>query len=262
MITFYYIGNYGRLGNQMFQYATLYSVAKETGFQAILPIVPKTNNEYQNYVLDEIFDNLSIKNSEIKTPKYQFGEKGVRFDPAIFSIVDDCNIHGYFQTEMYFSDCASDIRKEFSFNNSIQDKIEQKYGQILNNEFVVSIHVRRGDYVRLQDTHPLCTVEYYSEAMKRFPNDTTFMVISDDQNWCKDNLSKISSRLLFSENNTGPEDMHLMTRCKGNIIANSSFSWWGAWLSNNKQVVAPSKWYGEKTDLDSSDIIPDRWIKI
>jgi hypothetical protein len=262
MITFYYIGKYGRFGNQLFQYATLYSVAKETGFEAAFPIIPKTDNEYQKYILDEVFDNLTIKNKQIKTPKYQFNEKNCRFDPSIFRIADETNLMGYFQSEMYFSNYSTEIKNEFRFKNSIRDKIDIKYKGLIENEFLVSLHVRRGDYVRFQDTHPLCSVDYYSNAIKLFPKDSKFLIISDDIAWCKENLSKISDNLVFTEGNSGVEDMYLMTRCKGNIIANSSFSWWGAWLSNSDLIVAPSKWYGDKTNLDSTDIIPDRWIKL
>jgi len=261
MITFYYIGNYGRLGNQMFQYATLYSVAKETGFQAILPIVQKTNNEYQNYVLDEVFSSLTIKNNIIATPKFQFSEKSCRFDPKIFSICDDCNLKGYFQTEMYFSEYSQDIKKEFTFKEHIRDAVDSRYS-CLKDDYLVSLHVRRGDYVKLQDTHPLCTKEYYKNAIDLMPKDAKLLVISDDINWCKENLQDISTNIIYSENTSSYEDMYLMTKCKSNIIANSSFSWWGAWLADADLVVAPKQWFGINSPNDSTDIIPDRWIKI
>lgn len=255
------MGLWGRFGNQMFQYATLLSASRKTGYEAILPIPPKNTNPYQRFVLDEAFLGLSIKHDFMSAPTKTYEEKSLRFDGNLFSIEDNTNIMGYFQSEKYFIDIADDVRSEFTFKDVIKHAVDERYS-FLSNEYTVSLHVRRGDYVKLQDNHPLCTKEYYKNAVDLMPKDAKMVIISDDINWCKENLHDISSNILYSENKSSYEDMYLMTKCNANIIANSSFSWWGAWLSNNKQVVAPSKWYGEKTGLDSSDIIPERWIKI
>jgi len=261
MITFYYIGNYGRFGNQMFQYATLRSVAHKTGHRAVLPIPPKTTNSYQRFVLDEAFCGLSIEYKNISPPPKTYQEKSMRFDGSIFSIEDGTDIIGYFQSEKYFAEISELIRKEFCFKKEIQQSVDDRYKTVLNDHYAVSLHVRRGDYVNLQDTHPLCTEEYYRKALDLMPKDAKIVVISDDINWCKNNLSHLHGDMVFSDNKNSYEDMYLMSKCRANIIANSSFSWWGAWLADGDRVVAPKKWFG-KNDIDSSDIIPERWIKI
>lgn len=261
MITFYYMGLYGRFGNQMFQYATLLSVAKRTGFSVVLPIPPKSTNSYQRFVLDEAFKALSIKHDSIPVPPKTYQEKSMRFDDSIFSIEDETNIVGYFQSEKYFDSVKKDLKYEFTFKDHIRDAVDSRYSW-LKDEYLVSLHVRRGDYVKLQDTHPLCTKEYYRNAVDLMPKDAKIVVISDDINWCKENLQDVSPNIIYSENTSSYEDMYLMTRCNSNIIANSSFSWWGAWLADNDRVVAPKQWFGVNSSNDSSDLIPQGWFKL
>ena len=126
---------------------------------------------------------------------------------------------------------------------------------------MVSVHVRRGDYTKLQDHHPLCTVEYYEKAMAMF-KDHSFLVFSNDIEWCKENIK--GPRVMYSEEESAAKDLQLMASCDHNIIANSSFSWWGAWLNDNqnKKVIAPSNWFGPTCDHSSKDIVPETWIRI
>jgi len=108
----------------------------------------------------------------------------------------------------------------------------------------VSLHIRRGDYLRTQDHHPVCSLDYYMDALSKFRDkEYKFIVFSDDVDWCRNNFNE---DFIFTEGNTDYEDMWLMSLCDHNIIANSSFSWWGAWLNDNpnKRVIAPKKWFG------------------
>jgi hypothetical protein len=122
----------------------------------------------------------------------------------------------------------------------------------------ISIHVRRGDYLHQQYHHPICSAEYYSQAIDLINENIPIVIFSDDINWCKENIKAD----FYIENNKNYEDLYLMTKAKHNIIANSSFSWWGAWLNKNpdKIVVAPGIWFGEGyLHLDLSDLIPEEW---
>ena len=126
----------------------------------------------------------------------------------------------------------------------------------------ISLHVRRTDYVTSNGFHPVQTVEYYNKAIETIGSYDQILVFSDDINWCKENLNY--DNVLFVENQDNLEDMWLMSLCDHNIIANSSFSWWGAWLNQNKDkiVIAPKNWFGSQSNLNDLDIIPNNWVKI
>ena len=127
-------------------------------------------------------------------------------------------------------------------------------------ENTVSLHVRRTDYVNLQNYHPIAAIQYYKDALDLIEHDKV-VVFSDDINWCKKNFK--FNNMVFIEGNSNIEDLYLMSMCNNNVIANSSFSWWAAWLNKNeyKKIVAPKVWFGPAAPSDK-DIIPDTWIKI
>ena len=196
-------------------------------------------------------------------------EHQIGFDENILKAPKNCYVQGFWQSENYFEEIRDIILKDLSF------KVEP-IGANLNylNEIKdcnsVSIHVRRGDYVNskhYQNIHEVLTVNYYNKAIKTILDsikDPVFYVFSDDPVWVKQNL-KSEYKMVFVDHNmdTPHEDIRLMQYCKHNIIANSTFSWWAAWLNNNpdKIVVAPDKWY-KKVDLENPDITPCSWIKI
>ena len=172
---------------------------------------------------------------------------------------------GYFQSEYYFNTIESKLRKVLQFEFLIQNELSDKIGQTSS----VSVHIRRGDYAtnaNLGLFHGLCSLQYYLKASRFIgsqQSDLHFFVFSDDIIWAKQNL-----RLPFPTHfigGTDSEDLQLMSLCKYNIIANSSFSWWAAWLNNNpaKIVVAPERWFADKkAEGESSTIVPETWIKI
>ena len=143
----------------------------------------------------------------------------------------------------------------------VSPSLKKKYGDILK-ENLCSIHVRRGDYLGLPNHHPACPLEYYEEAMKQMDDSKIFLVFSDDFGWCKENFT--NSNVIFIEDNKDYIDLFLMTLCQNNIIANSSFSWWGAWLNQNenKKVIAPNKWFGKAIQHNTKDLIPPTWKTI
>jgi hypothetical protein len=168
---------------------------------------------------------------------------------------------GYFQSEKYFIDYRDELLELFKPTKEIDDYIEQKYGKILNRK-TCSLHVRHGDYLQLSNHHPPCSIQYYIESIKKFDNNTLFIVFSDDISWCKSVFK--GDNFFFIEGEEDYIDLYIMSKCLDNIIANSSFSWWGSWLNpnKNKKIISPLKWFGVFDIKDQKDIIPNNWIKI
>ena len=134
-------------------------------------------------------------------------------------------------------------------------------GDVCSKE-IIALHVRRGDYVDLQSYHTLLPIEYYTEALSKLPY-VHVLVFSDDIEWCRQQPEFKGNRFFFSLNNSTAVDMCLMSLCDYHVIANSSFSWWGAWLANSKQVIAPSQWFGSSlSDKNTDDVYCEGWIKI
>lgn len=265
MITHNSIGYSGRLGNQMFQYATLKAVSLETGFECFLPnnlaIKPDgaydfTNNTWLQYKLDllDCFEITSPIQENTLTETFQ--EKEFTFDPEIYSIKGNTAIEGYFQSYKYFEKYKKQIKKEFTFKPHILEKCKNK---MLGYKNPIAIHVRRGDYVK----HPgfwTVTPEYLTSALQSLPEGNfTYLIFSDDIEWCKEIFVE---GFVFVEGNNQYEDLCLMSLCKHNVISNSSYSWWAAWLNPNpnKTVIAPKNWFTDPKPLN--DLYPENWMKI
>lgn len=264
MITCNSLGSMGRLGNQMFQYATLYAVAKRNNYDFGVPYSKVNNPDQEDYLiyhkfhLPQIF-NLSAKDSSnIKNPN-TFSEKKHNFDIDIFSIEDNTDIRGYFQSEKYFKEYKEEIKKEFEFPEKIFSFCKS-FRRTIPNEKVISLHVRRGDYLKQQQHHPPCDMQYYQEAMNLFDKESCFLIFSDDVNWCMESFSGEQFRIF---QNNDKYSLCMMSICDGHIIANSSYSWWGAWLGNVNNVVAPANWFGEALQHKSvKDTYCDEWVII
>jgi hypothetical protein len=257
MITCNTLGTMGRLGNQMFQYATLYAIAKQNNYDFGVPRSKVNNtNEYSKFYLPEIF-NLSAKDSSNTNNQKRFVEKKHDYDPYIFSIEDDTDIWGYFQTEKYFKKYKEEIKKEFSFPKEIKNFCES-FKKSFFNKKIVSLHVRRGDYLKIPNIHPPCSLNYYQEAISQFDEDSLFLIFSDDIAWCIENFK--GERYLFFQNNHYTS-LCMMSLCDGHIIANSSYSWWGAWLGGENLVIAPKNWFGQELNYkNTEDVYCDNWV--
>ncbi|MCK4744844.1 alpha-1,2-fucosyltransferase, partial [Candidatus Parcubacteria bacterium] len=194
-------------------------------------------------------------------------EQHSHFDSKILKLIGNIYLDGYWQSEKYFKNIENSIRKEFTLKNDLQLKAKKLLRKIKNTESI-SIHIRRNDYISHKPAnqyHGVCHLSYYKKAINviiKKIDDPHFFVFSDDIDWCKKNL-KIKFPTIFVEGNKDYEDLILMSKCKHNIIANSTFSWWGAWLNNNpnKIVIAPKKWFRKKS-INTKDLIPKTWIKI
>ena len=204
----------------------------------------------------------------------QIFEKNTKFDKTIFEFVNtNLYLSGHWQSEKYFLPIADSIRHDFKFGKIVCDGNEFWTRKIQNSNSV-SIHLRGRDYVSNNVTrsqHFTCDIEYYRKAIllvKEKYNTPCFYIFSDDPDWAKSYLKEFETEnfsFVTGNNwNTSPiSDMYLMSLCKHNIIANSSFSWWAAWLNDNpnKIIFCPLKWFNEK-EFEINDLIPMSWTKI
>jgi hypothetical protein len=248
----------GGLGNYMFQVTTAYSMAIDNGDVSVFDgsnsiVVHKGITTYTDNILRNLTFGDVVIDNEYNEPHFHYN---------LLEYKPNLRLNGYYQSEKYFQNNREKILELFSVDDVSSEYIQKKYRNILRND-TCSIHVRRGDYVGLSHTHPPCEIEYYLEAVKQMPAGTVFLVFSDDIDWCKQNFN-LSHLIHFVEGNPDFIDMWLMSLCDNNIIANSSFSWWGAWLNKkpNKKVISPSRWFGPSISHNTQDLIPETWITI
>lgn len=202
----------------------------------------------------------------LKSDFTYYREPHFEFDSRLHQLAGDLILEGYWQSERYFADIANELRRELQPINLLDVKAQEILNQILN-ENSVSLHVRRGDYISnptVVNNHVVCDFAYYQKAVsivaERVAN-PVFFVFTDDPLWVTNKFRIDFPMVLVSRLNTWPayDDLRLMSHCAHNIIANSSFSWWGAWLNSSpkKIVVAPSRWF--RAEKNTQDLIPPRW---
>ena len=254
MLTFEKIGYHGRLGNQMFQYAALVGFAEKSGLDYGIPHRNENKIDVGDYTISlELNDyfNLSCKDSSTIIPTNALIENEQLTEPI--QVPDETTLHGYFQSENFFSHVENKIRDEFDFNK----KTRASARPLVPEGVLVSLHVRRTDYKKLSHVHTNLELDYYKEAMQHFIGYRP-VVFSDDVEWCKDEMSWLGDDAVYMSNDPGV-DMLLMSYCNGHVIANSSFSWWGSYLGQGK-TVAPKKWYAEQGPKDWQQIYRKDWI--
>jgi hypothetical protein len=263
MLAFNHLGHLGRLGNQMFQYASLRGIAARRGYDFGIP-PSKFDDEWRSHQLFELFDLPHLPKQNIKyldagnAPVAN--ERFFHFDQLLFDqCPNDISLFGYFQSEKYFKHIEESIREDFTFRDHILDPCKEIAEGFENP---VSLHVRRTDYLTNSANHYNLDMSYYEEALGQFDG-RQVIVFSDDPEWCKEQELFSDDRFLVSESGDNKIDLCLMTFCTSHIIANSSFSWWGAWLAKSNKVIAPSKWFGpNNADKETKDLIPDTWTII
>ena len=246
---------YGGLGNMLFQVAAGYSLAKKNNLDYFLyPEHSATLHVHPKSYLNSIFAKLQTINS---VDGYEIvKERSFEYNPLHIGVDGNCIVDGHFQSYKYFEEHLYDIKKLFAPTQEVVDRLTAKY----NPSKSVSLHVRRGDYVRLSEYHHNLDISYYINALDYF-KDYKVLVFSDDIEWCKLNFK--GDKFTFVDNNSELDDFYLMSLCEHNIISNSTFSWWAALLNSNpsKQVVCPDKWFGVKNqNLSTLDLIPQDWI--
>lgn len=290
----------GGLGNQMFQYALGLNLAKKNRSRVVLDAVflqdrlPRRNFTYRTYDMDVFainppFTALSDAANTFPIPGVWLGldvasilarrvsgsqtlirEKRKTFDPSVLAAQGDVLLYGRWQSEEYFADVADDVRTTFKFRHRLEGEAEALAEKIVAVNSV-SLHVRRGDYVTfkiLEQRMGGTDLAYYDRAAKYIGEHVTtphFFVFSDDIQWCKKNIAMPFPTTYVDDISCGPKaafHLELMSLCKHNVITNSTFSWWGAWLNKNsgKIVIAPKQWYTNPSIKEN--IVPAGWIKM
>lgn len=246
MVTFSNLGAMGSLGNQLFQVAVTISAARKLQMPYLIPEWKEAKWFCGSFTMGNVPHNIPA-----------FHQQGFNFS-EINASTQDINLVGYFQSYKFFENIEQEIRDIFRFKQEIYDTIAEKYPGVIASPSV-GVHVRRGDYLKFPHHHPVQSIEYYSEAASHF-EDHNFFVTTDDPEWC---LANLPFEFTLSNLESG-YDMCLLSMCSSNIIANSSFSWWGAWLNSQAQkVIAPNTWFGPAySSYNLEDLRPKDWILI
>ena len=243
----------GRLGNILFQAAAAISLSKEV----ILCDVEGDKKEYFEQFKDNILRKVKLFEGYPKCNN-SFTQSSFRYEKIPF-LGQDLSISGSFQSEKYFDEKA--VRELFKIDEKTKMFISEYYGQLFNEE-ITGIHVRRGDYLKFPHKWIFCGLRYYRDAICYIGTDKRYLMCSDDIAWCK---RKFKGKNYFFAENTSPiVDLYLQANCTNNIMSNSTFSWWGAWLNENpnKVVIAPKRWFGIGLELDTQDLIPKSYVII
>jgi glycosyltransferase involved in cell wall biosynthesis len=248
---------YGGLGNMLFQVAAGIALAEKHSIEYKLhPEHSSTLHGHPKTYLNNIFSRLTTIDDVDGFGILQEQEFG--YNPLHTTSKQLCMLDGHFQSYKYFEESIATVKKIFAPTQQIVDKLSSKF-DVKN---AVSLHIRRGDYLSLSQYHHNLSIEYYHNAIDYF-KDYKIFVFSDDIQWCKENFK--GDNFKFVEGQSDIEDLYLMSLCAHNIIANSTFSWWGAMLNNNKskRVVCPDRWFGpQNKSLSTQDLLPPDWIHL
>ena len=251
---------FGGLGNQMFQYAAGRALAEKKGVKLMLDTSFFKTNKEREFMLDKfnisgevtISSKLAIFNSKIvrkimsivKFPKRYYRNYSTVFDDRFFDLPENVYIDGYFQSEKYFADIEDVLRNEFALSFQVSEEFKI-WKEKIENSNSISIHVRRGDYLLKKNIvkHGVLGVDYYKKAVSEMEGNVgnpQFFIFSDDKHWCNEKIVPITNNgcvINIKSENRDVEELLLMSSCKHNIVANSSYSWWGAWLNKNKNKI-------------------------
>ena len=276
---------FGGAGNQLFQYAAGRALADHLGCDLVLDT---------RYVADSAdrgdcfghFRNARFSRDENLPPSKSDGalryglwrkfgrdpkfhrERELGFDPGFFDLPANSYLHGYWQSQKYFNPIIDQLRADLAFTTELNPANAQMAAQIATAPTPVALHVRRGDYIA-SGSYAACSPDYYRAAAdllaKKLGTSLTCFVISNDPAWARENLDLGQESVFVDLNDekTGHFDLRLMSLCAHNVIANSTFSWWGAWLNSHpgKLVVAPKDWFA-KDKLSNPDICPEDWLRL
>lgn len=283
------VGLKGGLGNQLFQYALGRRLSMEHGCPLILDDRALHSDPLRNFALNQFQINQPLA-KPLSYPLHGVGaylnplyrslpftqaltianEKGFAFDPQVLEYESGTYLNGYWQSERYFLPIRQTLLTDLALAKPLSTEQSKLAEQIVGVN-AVSLHIRRGDYVSDSITnsyHGLCNLNWYHRAVNTIAQDVSnphFYIFSDDYEWATKNLQLSHSTYFIEPQQDGHEsiDMHLMSLCQHNIIANSSFSWWGAWLNQNlqKRVIAPANWFANAPH-DTRDLIPTSWQRL
>lgn len=283
----------------MFQYAVARHLAEKNGAQVKLDISMMGANAGANFTAreyelgifrfpqtfasaSEVAELTRVRSAAVRGAEKVFSvlarrpqgpvitERSMRFDQSVLRATGNVYLSGYWQSEKYFADIANTVEKEFAFSVIQDGNVASIRDEILAVENAVAVHVRRGDYAQNAHTrsvHGLLSLDYYERALSRIGSEfegVKAFVFSDDRDWVRENLhTSVPFTVVETGDASAHADFELMTRCAHWIIANSSFSWWAAWLGETREsrVIAPRAWFATQT-MDGSDVVPDRWLRV
>lgn len=261
----------GGLGNQMFQYAAGYALAKSLGVPLQLGLTYFGGENSRAFMLD-IFDLLLPPHQPVAVANAQhYFQPGFNYDLDFVTLPDNTVLDGYFQSEKFFLLEGSNIKAMFQSMNKLSNYSSGMLQDICLKQYPVAVHVRRGDYVSNSTTllfHGICEDEYYKKGLDIVDGlsggNAHYFIFSDDDEVAKKMFSHKNNVTIVRGNVDMPwEDLTLMSACRDCIVANSSFSWWGAWLNDHadKTIIAPAKWFMDES-MDTTDLIPKSWIQL
>lgn len=245
----------GGLGNQLFQYAYGRTLMRQHEVQFM-------NHCGQYGCSVDRFNTQVVYNEKPEGPARS--EKGLTYDPSELVVQDPSVLYGYWQCEKYFLDVENALRLEFTLKEAPSDYAKGIAEQV-EREQSVSLHIRRGDYLTwAREIHGLLPLDYYVRAANYLlerKKDLRFYVFSDDPEWASHNFNFPYAKVVA--HSSPHEDLWVMSKCKHSIVANSSFSWWGAWLGDRKDkiTIAPQQWFAQGNE-NSKDIVPERWLRL
>ena len=261
-VAFNHLGKLGQLGNQMFQYAATKGVASKLDVPFMIPNHRQVfddgiGNRYTILLFNAFKLTSASLLGTLRTENY-VQENGFTFNKDLFKInkTENSSLYGFFQTEKYFKHIEKEIRNDFTFKDEIKDDCVNLIKQFTNP---IALHIRRGDFVWNNKNHPPLSLDYYKSALELFDSDREVIIFSDDTEWCKEQELFADDRFAVAEGGDQFYDLCLMSMCDDFIIANSTFSWWGAWLANRGKVVAPKNWFGETLGHDTKDLYCKGW---
>lgn len=283
----------GFMGNLMFEIAATVGIARKNGLTPVFADTGYYNRDFYTY-FKGTFNTMSVEELA-KIECEEISEPHFHYHDFVLDPNKNYNLTGYFQSKRYWEHCEDEIRELFEFTDHVKffsnpsvncnyyGGIESQvkilctiFGKPFSNENwqclsnAISIHVRRGDYIKHPNEHPVMPIGYYKKAIgKLIKQDSVLIIFSDDIEWCKENFAEelFANRIYFCESNSQAVDLSVMMKCANNIICNSSFSWWGSYLNKNpnKIVIAPKKenWFGvARKDWNVTDLYRHEFIEI
>lgn len=248
----------GGLGNQMFQIAKAYTEGVKNNINVVFrptSFIPTEGNQPSKY-LNNIFRNINFGRIDEKLlrfyePSWSFNDSEIEYNTSIEHF-------GYFQSSKNFSGFEKEIKQLFSVTESFKNKIKTLYPKVFEKN-TISIHIRRGDYLKIDEILPIVDKTYVDECLKQIEEKNFIFIFSNDKKWVRENLNYTNS--IVVDGLEDYEELWMMSLCNHNIISNSSFSWWSAFLNENenKKVFAPSVWFGPKGEKNYQDIFEADW---
>lgn len=252
----------GGLGNYMFEIAAAYAYGRKYGKEVVIStqnlFTPQQHfDRYHTTIFEKIkpkhipdLDNFKV----YRDPAFHYTE--------IPFIEGDVLLDGHFQSEKYFEESKDFIKDLFTCHRK-KDIFDmwQEVGE-LQGKTPCSIHIRRGDYLHHSGCFSIIPLDWYKKAIELMPSDSIFIIFSDDKEWIRENFKEEDGKYLLADPSVDYDDMIMMSLCSNNIIGNSTFSWWGAWLNDSptKQIITPEKWFvGMCSNQSTKDLIPSSW---